>query len=138
MKLTVYLHFQGDCREALAFYGEVFKTSPGPIVTYGDAPASPENPLPAGYGEKILHTTMEIGGVQIMFSDGFPGWEATKGNHMALTLNAQDAGEAKRIFDGLQAGGAVSMPLGPTFFSDAYGMLTDKFGVLWHVSVVRE
>jgi len=136
MQLTVYLYFQGNCREALAFYGKVFNTSPSHIVTYGDAPGDPDNPLPEGYADKIIHTTMNLGGISVMLSDGFPGWEAEIGNHIGLVVNATDADEAKRIFDALQEGGQVFMPLGKTFFSEAYGMLTDRFGVLWNISVM--
>ena len=37
--------------------------------------------------------------------------------------------EADRVFTALAEGGKVGMPLGKTFYSPRFGMLTDKFGV---------
>jgi len=138
MKLTVMLYFQGNCAEALDFYGKAFDTSPNHIVTYGDAPTDPDNPLPEGFADKIIHARMDMAGLQVMFSDGFPGWEANIGNHMSMTAVAADAAEAQQIFEALQDGATIHMPLGKTFFSEAYGMLTDKFGVMWNISVMDE
>ena len=135
MELKIHLHFQGNCQEALDFYGRVFNTSPGHIVTYGESPTDLNHPLPEGYSDKIMNTEMDIAGIKVMFSDGFPGWEAITGNHVTLAVNTKDILEANRIFDGLQEGGTVHMSLGKTFFSEAFGMLTDKFGVLWHIGV---
>ncbi|MCL2606897.1 MAG: VOC family protein [Coriobacteriia bacterium] len=138
MKLTVMLFFQGNCREAMDFYGKIFTTSPSHVVTYGEAPADPDRPLPEGFTDNIIHARMDMAGLQVMFSDGFPGWEANIGNHMSMTINAKSVEEAQDIFDSLQEGATVHMPLGKTFFSEAYGMLTDKFGVMWNISVADE
>ena len=135
MQLKVHLHFMGDCQEALDFYGKIFNTSHGRIVNYGESPSDPNNPLPEGYADKIMNTEMDIAGFTVMFSDGYPGWEAVKGNHVTLTANTNTVDEATRIFSGLQENGNVLMPLGETFFSEAYGMLIDKYGVLWHIAV---
>ena len=43
--------------------------------------------------------------------------------------------EAKRVYEALSAGGEASMPLTKTFFSPAFGMLRDRFGVNWMVMV---
>jgi PhnB protein len=52
-----------------------------------------------------------------------------------LSLTAKDPAEAQRLFDALGKGGQVQMPLGKTFFSPAFGVLADKFGVSWMVYV---
>ena len=43
--------------------------------------------------------------------------------------------EADRAFAALTKGGKVVMPLAKTFWSPKFGMLTDRFGVGWMVSV---
>ena len=48
---------------------------------------------------------------------------------------APDTGEAKRVFDALAEGGEVQQPLTETFFSPAFGMCTDRFGIPWMVMV---
>jgi PhnB protein len=50
-----------------------------------------------------------------------------------VSYDAADVAEANRVFDALSEGGAVSQPLIPTFFSEAFGMCTDRFGTPWMI-----
>jgi PhnB protein len=52
-----------------------------------------------------------------------------------LSATAANPAEAERVFNALADGGEVRMPLGKTFFSPAFGMLADKFGVGWMIYV---
>jgi PhnB protein len=58
-----------------------------------------------------------------------------KAHSIALTLAAADPDEAERLFSALSAGGSVIMPLTRTFYSPSFGMLIDRFGVMWMVIV---
>lgn len=68
-----------------------------------------------------------------MASDGCDD-KATFGG-FRLSLSVSTEADAQRVFDDLAAGGKIDMPLGKTFFSPCYGMLTDKFNVGWIVLV---
>jgi len=57
-----------------------------------------------------------------------------KGTNIAITLGSSDKDEIERVFAALADGGKVAMPLGKTFFSELYGMLTDRFGIIWQLS----
>ena len=65
-----------------------------------------------------------------------PGQAQLQG--FSLSLTARDEAEADRLFGALAEGGQVQMPLGKTFFSPRFGMVTDRFGVSWMVIVERE
>jgi PhnB protein len=52
---------------------------------------------------------------------------------MMVSYDAADADDAKRVFDALAVGGTVTQSVQPTFFSDAFGMCVDRFGVPWMV-----
>ena len=54
---------------------------------------------------------------------------------MCVNCSLPDPAEAKRVFDALSEAGQVQVPLGETFFSPAFGMCTDRFGVEWMVNV---
>ncbi len=54
---------------------------------------------------------------------------------ITLSVNAANEPEAKRLFAALGDGGKVNVPLGKTFFSPAFGMVADRFGVSWMVIV---
>jgi PhnB protein len=132
MQIEPYLFFDGRAEEALEFYrtklgAEVlmmmrFKESPEP--TPGQAPP----------GDKVMHATFRLGETKVMVSDGnCAGRPSFQG--FSLALNASDEAAAKRLFGALAEGGQVQMPLGKTFFSPAFGMVADRFGVSWMVVV---
>lgn len=60
--------------------------------------------------------------------------EVHSGNNVAVSINADSKAEADRLFNGLSAGGKVTMPLMDTFWGAYFGMFTDKFGIHWMVN----
>jgi PhnB protein len=52
----------------------------------------------------------------------------------AVALGYKKVDEARRIFDALAEGGQVSIPFSKTFWTEGFGMLTDRFGTHWMVS----
>jgi PhnB protein len=135
MAIQPYLFFEGRCEEALEFYRKAvgaqvtmlmrFKESPDPI---------PADKVPPGSDDKVMHASFTIGETTLMASDGFAKGQATfKG--FALSLSAADEAEARRLFGALGEGGQVQMPMGKTFWSPAFGMVEDRFGIQWMVQV---
>ncbi|MDR0838952.1 MAG: VOC family protein [Oscillospiraceae bacterium] len=129
MSFDVFLNFDGDCREAIDFYAGVFKAAPSRVMTYGDAPGAS-----AADSARIIYASVPIFGHNVMLSDCPSGSEYVKGTNICLTLGCEDKAEIDRIFTALSDGGDVDMPLGKTFFSEYYGMVTDKFAVTWQLS----
>lgn len=62
------------------------------------------------------------------------GGKFVKGNNIQLSVNAGSREEAEKLFNGLSAGGEVTMPLQDTFWGAYFGMWTDKFGISWMVN----
>lgn len=132
MSFDVFLNFDDDCLAALGFYAGVFGLEvPAHIMTYGE---NPGGGVSEADKDRILYASLPIFGCNVMFSDCPSGSEYVKGTNVALTLGTTDAGEIRRIYAALSDGGEVDMPLGKTFFSELYGMVTDKFGVKWQLS----
>jgi PhnB protein len=97
---------------------------------------SPEKPqpgmVPPGSENKVMHAAFKVGDTQILASDGHcAGKPSFQG--FGLALNAANDAEADKLFNAVGKGGQVQMPLGKTFFASRFGMVTDKFGVLWMV-----
>jgi len=133
MTFDVFLNFDGDCRAALEFYAGVFKLDmPGQVMTYGQAPGLDVQGADA---DRILYASLPIFGCNVMFSDCPPGSAYVKGTNIALTLGTADASEIERLYAALSGGGFVLMPLGKTFFSELYCMVTDRFGITWQISL---
>ena len=134
MAINAYINFNGNCREAVEFYLEVFGTEKPIMMTYGDTPPNPEYPLSEEVKKLIMHTRLNITGSIVMFSDTFPGSPYISGNNISLSITTKNIDEIKSIFNKLKEGGTVGMELQETFWSKCYGSLTDKFGIEWQVS----
>ncbi len=131
MAVDVYLNFNGNCREVVNFYAEVFGTEEPKIMTFGETPPNPEYPLPEEAKDLVMHTRLNISGSNVMFSDVFPGMTFIKGNNITLAFVSKDLDEIKSVFSKLKEGGKVGMELQETFWSKCYGQITDKFGIEW-------
>jgi PhnB protein len=132
MKIEPYLFFDGVCEEALNLYKRVLGAEVQ-IIRYDEAPEKPPpGMVPEDWGKKVMHANVRVGDAVFMASDG----KSPRGpqfNGFAISLSVQDAAQGKRIFEGLGEGGQVVMPLGKTFFSPLFGMVTDRYGVMWMV-----
>lgn len=134
MSVNVYVYFNGNCREAVEYYAKVFNNENPRIMTFGDSPHNPGNPLPEEAKERVIHAQLNIDGSTIMFSDVFPGTPFMGGNNIRLTIVNKKMDVIQAYFEKLKEGGTVSMDLQETFWSKCYGMVTDKFGIHWQLS----
>jgi PhnB protein len=134
MSINVYLNFDGNCREAVDFYREVFRVEAQPIMTYGEGPGDPAYPVPEEAKDRIMHTFLNIHGMQLMFSDSWPGAELVFGNNMTMTIVDKDIEEINRLYEALKEGGKIEMEMQEVFWSKAYASVIDRFGVGWQLS----
>jgi PhnB protein len=130
VELETYLHFSGNCEEALAFYGSIFGGGPTFVSRYGGSPMMTH--APAGWEHKVLHASFEAPGVRFMASDSSHA-RAVNGR-VSLSVSTADPSEGERVFLQLADGGTISMPFQDTFWGARFGMLTDKFGIDWMVN----
>ncbi|MCW1922123.1 VOC family protein [Luteolibacter arcticus] len=136
MIVQPYLFFDGRCQEALTFYQENLGAQVVMAMRFKDSPV-PANCGPGGNApdpEKIMHASFKIGESLIMASDGNCEGK-TKFDGFSLSISVKEKAEAERIFGVLSDGGQVCAPMVETFFSPAFGMLIDRFGVSWMVLV---
>ncbi|MBL9173425.1 MAG: VOC family protein [Verrucomicrobiales bacterium] len=131
-----YLFFAGRCDEALEFYRTAVGASVLFLMRYKENPdAMPPGVLAPGFEEKVMHVTFQIGGTTLMGSDGCDTTSRFDGFNLSLALPTE--AEADRAFAALSEGGQVRMPMAKTFWSPRFGMVTDKFGLGWMVTVAR-
>jgi PhnB protein len=136
MQVQPYLFFNGRCEEAAAFYGTAIGAETVMMMRFKEAPEGPPG-LSPGHEDKVMHMALRIGDAMVLASDGMGSGDlAFKGFSLALT--APDKAKADQWFAALADGGKIDMPLGPTFFSPAFGVVTDRFGVSWMVLLDAE
>lgn len=132
MSFVPYLHFDGACAEAMAFYADVFGATDLQIMRYADAPPDAQQGAPS---DRVMHSQFSVEGATLMASD-FPEGMAQPQAAVSVMHVAKDLGAAARLCEKLASGGAVIMPFGPTFFSAGFGMLKDRFGTHWMISAM--
>lgn len=137
MQVQAYLFFDGRCEEAIAFYRQALGAELQMLMRYKDSPEMPPpGSVPPGYDDKVMHCALRIGESVVMAADG--GGDSPGFRGFALSLSPPDLAAAERLFKALADGGTVQMPLGPTFWSPGFAMLSDRFGVGWMINVPGE
>jgi PhnB protein len=133
--IQAYLFFNGNCEPAVEYYRKALGAEVEFMMRFKESPeAPPPGMVPPGWENKIMHTSFRVGQTTVMASDGCDP-EKIGFQGFSLSLAVASEAEADRYFNALADGGKVTMPLGKTFWSPCFGMLTDRFGIGWMVSV---
>lgn len=133
LRLTPYLVMDGNAKEAIQFYEKALGAKVVFKQTFGEMPDNPEFPMTADVKERVSHAMLKVGETDLMFSDTFPGNPHQSGNQVTICVMTNEVEKSKQIYESLKQDGQVSMPLQETFFSPAYGIVTDKFGVTFQI-----
>jgi PhnB protein len=132
MKLTPHLHFPGTCEEAFRTYEQVLGGRIVAMQTYGASPGA-ERCAPE-WRTKIIHATMTLHGHHLLGADVLPEeYASPAGVNLLLALDGPE--DARRVFDALADGGVVKMALQKTFWSPAFGVVVDRFGIPWAITI---
>lgn len=126
-QINPYLVFNGNCREAMAFYqyclgGELT------LMAVEESPMADQ--WPAAVQKDILHASLIHGNLVLLASDMAGPGGSVRGNTISLALNCSTEEEIEAYFSKLAYGGKVSHPL-HQFFDGTIGALTDQFGMNW-------
>ena len=133
IRFDVFINFDGNCREAVAFYAKVFRTEVKNRMTYEEMPPDENYSVAEADQGKIMYACLQIGNMNAMFMDMPAGAPFVTGNNITPTISTDDRAEATRIFNELKEGGTVYAEMEKTFFSELYGMVKDRFGVDWSI-----
>lgn len=146
IQTTTHLNFSGDARRALEFYRTVFGGELT-INTYADFGTPATVP---GADLVVFGLVDSDSGFRIMAYDtlgapcsGILGGGATRrGDKTTVTeqalfvsVAAGSIDELHGVWDALVSGGTVIEELAASAWSAGFGMVTDRFGVTWSLSV---
>ena len=129
-RLNPYITFDGQAREAMDFYRDVFG---------GTLNASTFGELGGATGpdaEKIMHSQLETDlGFTLMASDSPPEVGFQPGTNVAVSLSGDDGDALRSYWDRLSEGGNVTVPLEKQVWGDEFGSVVDRFGIIWLVNI---
>jgi PhnB protein len=130
-----YLSFNGKCEEAIEFYGKALGAEVEMMMRFKESPEPPPpGTVPSGFEDKIMHTSFSVGQTIVMASDGCsPDKASFQG--FSLSLSVPTEAEADRAFNALADAGQVKLALTKTFFSPRFGMVEDRCGIGWMITV---
>ncbi len=130
-----YLNFNGNTEDAFNFYRSVFGGEFQALQRFKETPHG--DGMSDSDKEKIMHVSLPIGPhTNLMGTDSLEsmGQQLTAGNNFSLAISPESIEEARKLFDGLAAGGKVEMPFEKAFWGAWFGMLVDKFGIQWMIN----
>ncbi len=132
--INPYINFNGTTEEVFNFYRSVFGGEFLAVNRFNEMHS--EDELGPGEGERIMHISLPIGGGSILMgSDTIEMMgKSAAGNNFSLSLAPDSKEEATRLFDGLSAGGQVTVPLDQAPWGAYFGMFVDKYGINWMVN----
>jgi len=136
MTAIAYLNFDGNAEQVIDFYAKALHAIEVKTVKFGDIPQDPNYPLPDNELNMIMECSIEFVGGKLMMSDILPSMKATtgelvQGNNIMISLVMDDKAALRSYFTNLSVDGYVIMPLSEVPWSSCFGMLSDKFGVVW-------
>ncbi len=130
MQMNPYLSFNGQCEAAFAFCQQSLGGQIKAIFRYAGSPVADQ--VPDGWQDKVMHGSLTIG-EQVLMGAVMPDrYEAPRG--FSLSLQITNSADAERIFRELAADGRIVMPLEETFWAVRFGMVVDRFGILWLIN----
>ena len=127
--VSPYIVFKGNCREAIELYKSALDAEVLFTQTVGESRMSDMGPA-----ENIMHCTIKVGGSTIMMCDDPRPGADTAGGNISLAIGLNDPERAKQLFANLAKGGTVVMPIEKTYWAEAFGMVTDQFGIKWMIN----
>ena len=131
MELSSYLSFNGQAREAMQFYADVFggELEMNTFAEFG---------MEGDTGDQIMHASLHMpSGQTLMGSDTPPEMQYSEGTRVTLILHGEDEGQLRECWDRLVVGGSVDTPLEKQMWGDTYGACIDKYGITWMVNIAQ-
>lgn len=130
--LNPYISFRDNARAALERYREVLGGDLQ-IMTFGSMPEMGYEPSES---ELVMHGQLTTDdGMVLMASDTPSSMEYQAPQGISVSLSGTESDRLRAIWDGLLDGGTASMPLAPAPWGGDFGMLVDRFGVAWMMSI---
>ncbi len=138
ISITPYLSFQANAREAMEYYHSVFGGELS-MMTFAEGMGDQVDPATP---DQIMHSSLYVErGFHLMGSDTPEGMPMGANGTLALSADGSSSGDnppLREYWDKLSADGQILEPLEVAPWGDAFGMLTDRYGITWMFNLANE
>ena len=131
IRIAPHLTFDGQCREAIQMYQQIFGGTIATMLTYGDSPIASQ--IDPRWHSRIVHATLQFGESEFTGADLMPH-DYRKPEGFFVTVTIEEATLAEKIFQQLAQNGEVRLPFQSTFWSPGFGVVIDQYGVPWEIN----
>lgn len=138
LQLVPYILMNGRAREAIEYYKDTLKANVIFQQTFGEGPKDELLNIKKDELDLIAHSVLKIGENKIMIADTIPELPFQDGNQVSICITTSDITQARELYECLRKEGKVLIELDEVYFSPAYGMVTDKFGVTFQIYTNRQ
>jgi PhnB protein len=128
----------GRAKEAIEYYRETLNAKVLFVQTLGEGPKDETAKFKEEELGLIAHSVLAIGESRIMIADIIPQLPFQNGNQVSICITSSDISEIRQFYESLKKEGKVLIELNEIYFSPAYGMVTDKFGVTFQLYTNRK
>lgn len=133
-KLNPFIRIDdGKCREAMNFYKDCLG---GELMFMTVAESPMKDDMPEDKQDYIMHATLTKDDWMLIGSDMMRD-KLKIGDNVGLSLECKSEEEIRTIFDKLQEGGEVFMPVEDAFWGALFGVVTDKYGIEWMLNYTK-
>lgn len=134
-RLNPYINYKGNARKAIEFYHSIFGGKLD-ITTFKEGGM----PTDATNENNIMHAMLVAdNGMTIMASDTPEGMmEYKAGNNISISLSGYNESELSGYYNKLSEGGTQVEPLVKAPWGDMFGIVADKFGIMWMVNIAAK
>lgn len=137
VKFTPFIMLDGQANEAIRFYEQALGAQVVFKQTFGETPEAANTSMTEEAKNRIAHSVLVVGGSELFVSDSEPHLQLERGDQVNICVTVKEVSEAERLYEALRSDGKVLSPLQPLYFSPAYGMVTDRFGVTFQIFTER-
>ena len=132
LHVTPNLHFNGQCKQAIALYREAFGAQVKILLCESDAHPSDWTSTD-DTRDQVYHCEIFIDGQRIMLSDSVNDDNPSPNHAMSLVVTFETADDVKKAYSLLADGCTIVYPMHSTTYSSCFVSLMDKFGMRWEL-----
>lgn len=138
LQLVPYILMNGRAKEAIEYYKENLNAQVLFIQTFEEGPEEETSKMRKEELNLVSHSVLKIGEAKVMIADIIPELPFQNGNQVSICITCSDIGVIRQFYENLKKDGKVLIELNEIYFSPAYGMVTDKFGVTFQLYANRQ
>ena len=132
MEIRPYLIFKGECQDAIKLYERAFDSKITDVMRFSDMPESSDNTMsiPDDKNDWIVMSKLSMGDSFIRLSDTIGELKDAVSERVTIVVE-MEVDLIKKSFNVLAEEGNIGIPLQKSFFSPLFGVVHDKYGVMW-------